>query len=286
MQIELRGDRPRRGARGRDPVGQRLGALGRARPAAPRSTLDGRPRPRPRRSSTSTTGRRSGATRPRRARSSAPRSSSRARRSATARSAASPSAATTRARPRTRCSTRLPARDRQAGRRGRARRHAERARGRARIARCEVVCGLGAGDAFGGALCHGAACRLAAGRVRALRQRRRARSSPRACCAPTRCPTSREVRALHGGAGAEREAAPARRQRSPHGDDPLLVTPESAGVAALRPARRAPAAGRLARPSRRGGDEIAVLPLSGGACTVEVEGRRFELQGARASSRA
>jgi 5-deoxy-glucuronate isomerase len=37
------------------------------------------------------------------------------------------------------------------------------------------------------------------------------------------------------------------------GDDPLLVTPE--------------------------GEELAVLPLSGGGCTVEVEGRRFELRG-------
>ena len=62
------------------------------------------------------------------------------------------------------------------------------------------------------------------------------------------------------------------------GDDPLLVTPESAGWdrCGLRIVSLAPGASRVIA---SGGDEIAVLPLSGGACTVEVEGRRFELQG-------
>ena len=62
------------------------------------------------------------------------------------------------------------------------------------------------------------------------------------------------------------------------GDDPLLVTPESAGWqrCGLRIVRLAPGASRVLA---SGGDELAVLPLSGGGCTVEVEGRRFELTG-------
>ena len=53
--------------------------------------------------------------------------------------------------------------------------------------RVPVVCGLGAGDAFGGALCHGL---LAAGRPPSACASRtaRERSSPRASCAPMRCP--------------------------------------------------------------------------------------------------
>ena len=62
------------------------------------------------------------------------------------------------------------------------------------------------------------------------------------------------------------------------GDDPLLVTPEAAGWqrSGLRVVRLAPGSSRVLA---SGTDEIAVLPLSGGACTVEVEGRRFELAG-------
>ena len=61
-------------------------------------------------------------------------------------------------------------------------------------------------------------------------------------------------------------------------DDPLLVTPESAGWprCGLRIVRLAPGSSRVLA---SGGDELAVLPLSGGGCTVEVEGRRFELSG-------
>ncbi len=62
------------------------------------------------------------------------------------------------------------------------------------------------------------------------------------------------------------------------GDDPLLVTPETAAwercglrIVAL------PAGG--SRVLASGNDEIAVLPLAGGDCVVEVEGRRFELAG-------
>jgi 5-deoxy-glucuronate isomerase len=62
------------------------------------------------------------------------------------------------------------------------------------------------------------------------------------------------------------------------GDDPLLVTPESAGWdrCGLRVVRLSPGSARVLA---SGGEELAVLPLSGGGCTVEVEGRRFELMG-------
>jgi 5-deoxy-glucuronate isomerase len=62
------------------------------------------------------------------------------------------------------------------------------------------------------------------------------------------------------------------------GDDPLLVTPESAAWnrCGLRIVRLAPGASRVLA---TGGDELAVLPLSGGGCSVEVEGRHFELSG-------
>jgi 5-deoxy-glucuronate isomerase len=62
------------------------------------------------------------------------------------------------------------------------------------------------------------------------------------------------------------------------GDDPLLVTPESAGWprCGLRVVRLGPGASRVLA---SGADELAVLPLSGGGCTIEVEGRRFELTG-------
>ena len=61
-------------------------------------------------------------------------------------------------------------------------------------------------------------------------------------------------------------------------DDPLLVTPESAGWqrCGLRVVRLAPGASRVLA---SGVEELAVLPLSGAGCTVEVEGRRFELAG-------
>ena len=60
--------------------------------------------------------------------------------------------------------------------------------------------------------------------------------------------------------------------------DPVLVTPESAGWqrCGLRVVRLAPGAARVLA---SGVEELAVLPLSGAGCTVEVEGRRFELAG-------
>jgi len=60
--------------------------------------------------------------------------------------------------------------------------------------------------------------------------------------------------------------------------DPLVVTPESAGweQCGLRILRLQPGE---ARSLVTGHDEVAVLPLSGGGLTVEVDERRFELQG-------
>jgi 5-deoxy-glucuronate isomerase len=62
------------------------------------------------------------------------------------------------------------------------------------------------------------------------------------------------------------------------GDDPLLVTPERAAWrrCGLRVVRLPPGGTRVLA---SGDDEIAVLPLAGGDCTVRVEGRRFELEG-------
>lgn len=64
----------------------------------------------------------------------------------------------------------------------------------------------------------------------------------------------------------------------PAGDDPLVVTPESAGwtYAGLRIVRLG--AGE-AHTFATGGDEYAILPLAGGPLTVEVEQHRFDLTG-------
>ena len=60
--------------------------------------------------------------------------------------------------------------------------------------------------------------------------------------------------------------------------DAVVVTPESASwsYCGLRVVHLSPGASRT---FATGGDEIAVVPLSGGSLTVEVEGRRFELGG-------
>jgi 5-deoxy-glucuronate isomerase len=62
------------------------------------------------------------------------------------------------------------------------------------------------------------------------------------------------------------------------GDDPLLITPESAhwDRCGLRVVRLAAGASRTLA---SGGEELALLPMAGGGCSVEVEGRRYELQG-------
>ena len=62
------------------------------------------------------------------------------------------------------------------------------------------------------------------------------------------------------------------------GVDAVVITPESAGweLCGLR-VLRLEAGG--ARTISTGPDEIAVLPLSGGGATVEVDGSRFELEG-------
>jgi 5-deoxy-glucuronate isomerase len=64
------------------------------------------------------------------------------------------------------------------------------------------------------------------------------------------------------------------------GGDPVVVTPESAGwqLCGLRVVRLGPGSSRTLA---TGPDEMAVLPLSGGGVTVEVDGRRFDLQGRR-----
>lgn len=61
------------------------------------------------------------------------------------------------------------------------------------------------------------------------------------------------------------------------GDDPVLVTPESAGwtYSGLRVVELGPGASRT---FATGGTEMAALPL-GGSFTVECEGHRFELRG-------
>jgi 5-deoxy-glucuronate isomerase len=63
-----------------------------------------------------------------------------------------------------------------------------------------------------------------------------------------------------------------------NGTDQVVVTPESAGWAhcGLRVLTLGPGE---ARSLDSGEDEIAVLPLSGGGLTVDVDGRRFDLEG-------
>ena len=62
------------------------------------------------------------------------------------------------------------------------------------------------------------------------------------------------------------------------GGDPVVVTPETAGwqLCGLRIVVLEPDGERTLV---TGSDEMAVLPLSGGGVTVEVEGRRFDLEG-------
>ena len=62
--------------------------------------------------------------------------------------------------------------------------------------------------------------------------------------------------------------------------DPVVVTPETAGweLCGLRVLRLSPAAERVLETSD---NEVALLPLSGGGLTVEVERRRLELRGRR-----
>jgi 5-deoxy-glucuronate isomerase len=62
--------------------------------------------------------------------------------------------------------------------------------------------------------------------------------------------------------------------------DPVVVTPETAGwqLCGLRVIVLGPGGERRLA---TGPDEVAVLPLSGGGVTVEVDGRRFELEGRR-----
>ena len=137
----------------------------------------------------------------------------------------------------------------------------------------EVVSGLGAGDAFGGALCQG----LLAGwpPVEAVEFANAAGAivASRLLCADA-MPTEAEVRELL------EEPCAALSSTCPAGtwDE---VTPESAGwtYCGLRVVRL----GELELET--GEHEVAVLPLAGGL-TVEVDGRGSSSPAARASSAA
>ena len=241
MQIELGGIDRDVGARGEDLLGQRLGALGRAL-ARDDARADGRPRardddPRPRlpadvlaRRSRGERGHRRGARARRHAR------------SATARSAGSPSAATIREG----AADALLARGcrlavvKQGGEGVLVATPGER-----EVVpglRVEVVCGLGAGDAFGGALCHGLLSGWPAAECVRFANAAGAIVASRLLCADA-MPDDGEVRALLD--GGSREAPPAGRQRRCRGRSAPGDARERR-VAALRPARR-PARRQAAR---------------------------------------
>src|SRR5439155_22292656 len=102
---------------------------------------------------------------------------------------------------------------------------------------------------------------------------------PPASCVPTRCrPKTRCVTCW-------RRAVPGAELHLPAGTasangDPVVVTPESAGweLCGLRVVELVAGESRVLD---TGPDEIALLPLSGGGVVVEVDGRRFELEGRR-----
>ena len=138
----------------------------------------------------------------------------------------------------------------------------------------EVVNGLGAGDAFGGALCHGLLAdwdleRMmrfcnAAGAIVAGAARLRRRDAHRA-----------RGRGQARGVGQCLRALPAPRQHRRRRASRPVITPESAGwgFSGLRVVELA----RRAHVSRRGDDELIVLPLSGSAR----DGRRRALRARR-----
>ena len=141
----------------------------------------------------------------------------------------------------------------------------------------DVVCGLGAGDAFGGALCH----RLLAGDPPAggpVRERGRARSWPAGCSAPTRCrPRTRSWSSWRRDEADGRRPPPTGGHGRADGD-PVVITPAAAGwdYCGLRVVHLARACrGRWSS----AGDEAAVIPLS----TVDLTagGGRGELRPAR-----
>ena len=68
--------------------------------------------------------------------------------------------------------------------------------------------------------------------------------------------------------------------------DGVVVTPESAGWAHCGLRVVEPRARDESRTLETGDDEVAVLPLSGGGLTVEVDGTRFELDGREMRVRA
>ena len=142
--------------------------------------------------------------------------------------------------------------------------------------RVPVVCGLGAGDAFGGALCHG----LLAGDppVECVRFANAAGAivASRLLCADA-MPDDAEVRAARMTEATD-DSSTCPPAAPPPATIRCSITPESAGWdrCGLRVVHLAAGGSRTLA---SGGEELAVLPMAGGGCTVEVEGRRFELQG-------
>ncbi len=141
-----------------------------------------------------------------------------------------------------------------------------------------VVCGLGAGDAFGGALCH----RLLAGDgpPEAVRWANAAGAivASRLLCADA-MPTEVEIRRAAGDALMRTVGNLHLPAGSAAADgDPVVITPEGAGwrYCGLRIVRLAP--GRAPR-TPVGQLEAAVVPLSTVRLTADVDGERFTLRG-------
>jgi 5-deoxy-glucuronate isomerase len=149
----------------------------------------------------------------------------------------------------------------------------------------EVVCGLGAGDAFGAALCDGL---LAGWPLETIARRANAAGAhvaARLACADA-MPTRQELTDLTG-AGRTRDTrarGAAVRLHWPNGSltdggDPVLLDPERAGwrYTTLRVLRLSPGEGRRLQ---TGEFEWFALPLSG-SYGVQCDGERFELTGRR-----
>ncbi len=168
------------------------------------------------------------------------------------------------------------ARDRQAGRRRRPRRHRRRPRRSCLRSTWRSSRGLGAGDAFGGALCHGLLSGWTPVEAVEFANAAGAIVASRLLCADA-MPTEPEVRAL-----LDRSRAPPLTcicPRAPPSTEPMRWQ-----------SRRSAPAGRTAACASSGsspassrelatdGEELAILPLAGSA-TVETDGHRFELAG-------
>ena len=138
--------------------------------------------------------------------------------------------------------------------------------------RVPVVCGLGAGDAFGGALCHGLLAGWPPAECVRFANAAGAIVASRLLCADA-MPAEDEVRALL--TEAIGEAPPARRQRCCR-RRPTPRDPRERRLAALRAAGRAARARRRARTRER----------SGGARRAAAVRRRLHRRGSRQALRA